>query len=113
MCVAAVQRQVIDLLDGKADVVLSDMYPSVSGVHSMDHARAISLAETALEFSCRVLRPGGVFLVKLNQGGSEQEYRAELRRLFRSVSTAKPPASRAESSEFYLFAEGYQAAKDG
>ena len=97
-------------LGGKADLVLSDMAPNTTGHNATDHLRIIALAELALEFAVKVLAPGGGFVAKVFQGGSEKEMLAPMKLLFASVRHAKPPASRKESSELYVVAMGFRGA---
>lgn len=96
------------LLAGTADVVLSDMAPPSSGHASADHLRIIGLAEAALQFATEVLSPGGAFVCKVWQGGAEANLLAEMKRSFRNVRHAKPPASRPESAELYVIATGFR-----
>eukprot|EP01116_Phalansterium_solitarium_P025501 TRINITY_DN9796_c0_g1_i1.p1 TRINITY_DN9796_c0_g1~~TRINITY_DN9796_c0_g1_i1.p1 ORF type:complete len:282 (+),score=47.30 TRINITY_DN9796_c0_g1_i1:87-932(+) len=91
----------------KADVVLSDMAPSTTGNHTLDHHRVMFLSEAAFEFAKSVLAPGGTLLVKIFTGGEEQEYRMTLQQHFQSVKFVKPDASRKGSSEIYLLATGF------
>jgi 23S rRNA (uridine2552-2'-O)-methyltransferase len=100
------------LLGGKVDLVLSDMAPNTTGHTATDHLRIIGLAELALDFATGVLVPGGAFVAKVFQGGSEGEMLAPMKRLFASVKHAKPPASRKDSSELYVVAQGYRGAPD-
>lgn len=94
-------------LDGaKVDLVLSDMAPNKSGVDSVDQPRAMHLAELAMEFSDRHLRPGGAMLIKLFQGVGFDDYVRDLRRRFTKVAIRKPAASRKRSSEVYAMAQG-------
>jgi 23S rRNA (uridine2552-2'-O)-methyltransferase len=95
-------------LDGPVDVVLSDMAPSTTGHPETDHLRVMNLAEAALLFAREVLRPGGAFVVKIFQGGTEQAYAQELRQAFATVRRVKPPASRSDSAEFYFVATGFK-----
>ncbi len=97
-----------DALGGPADVVLSDMAAPATGHKGTDHLRIMALAEAALDFAETVLRPGGVFIAKVFQGGSESELLDVLKRRFRTVKHAKPPASRAESAEVYVVAQGFR-----
>ncbi len=97
------------LLGGKADAVLSDMAPNTTGHAATDHLRIIALAELALDFATHVLAPGGVFVAKVFQGGSERQMLDPMKRMFTSVRHAKPPASRKESSESYVVAMGFRA----
>lgn len=95
-------------LGGPADVVLSDMAPPATGHRATDHIRIVALCEAALDLACRVLAPGGCLVAKALQGGAASDLAAEAKRLFASVRHAKPPASRPESSEFYLVAQGFK-----
>jgi 23S rRNA (uridine2552-2'-O)-methyltransferase len=96
------------LLGGPPDLVLSDMAPNTTGHAATDHLRIIALAELALEFALRTLAPGGAFVAKVFQGGSEREMLAPMKRAFATVRHAKPPASRKESSELYVVATGFR-----
>jgi 23S rRNA (uridine2552-2'-O)-methyltransferase len=97
-------------LDGeRVDLVLSDMAPNISGVASADQARSIGLAELALEFAMKHLKPQGNFLVKTFHGAGYDGLVNSLRRTFREVVTRKPDASRSRSSEVYLLAKGLKA----
>ncbi|HVY14445.1 MAG TPA: RlmE family RNA methyltransferase, partial [Rhodopila sp.] len=95
-------------LGGAADLVLSDMAPNTTGHAATDHIRIVGLAEMALDFAVRVLTPGGAFVAKVFQGGSEKQILDVLRRDFTVVRHAKPPASRKESSELYVVATGFR-----
>ncbi len=97
-----------DALGGPADVVLSDMASPATGHKGTDHLRIMALAEAALDFAETILRPGGVFIAKVFQGGSEGELLDAMKRRFRTVKHAKPPASRAESAEVYVVAQGFR-----
>jgi 23S rRNA (uridine2552-2'-O)-methyltransferase len=96
------------MLDGPADVVLSDMAANTTGHRQTDHLRIMALAEAAAQFAREVLAPGGVFLCKMLQGGTEANLLAELKRDFESVKHVKPPASRTDSAELYLLARGFR-----
>jgi 23S rRNA (uridine2552-2'-O)-methyltransferase len=98
------------LREGGADVVLSDMAAPTTGHARTDHLRIIALAEAAAHFACDVLAPGGAFLAKVLQGGSERELLDLLKRSFKSVRHVKPPASRADSAELYVLATGFRGA---
>lgn len=91
---------------GRADVVLSDMAAPTTGHTRTDHLRIMGLAEAALAFALEVLTPGGTFLCKVFQGGSERELLDAMKRSFSSVRHVKPPASRADSAELYVLAMG-------
>ena len=98
-------------LDGRlADLVVSDMAPNISGVAMVDQARSIGLAELALEFTGRFLKPGGSLLVKVFQGAGLDAFRRQLEAAFQSVAVRKPKASRDRSSELFLLAKGRRAA---
>jgi 23S rRNA (uridine2552-2'-O)-methyltransferase len=96
------------MLGGEADVVLSDMAANATGHRKTDHLRIMALAEAAADFACEVLAPGGAFLCKVLQGGTEAALLAKLKREFKSVKHVKPAASRADSAELYLLATGYR-----
>ena len=96
------------LRDGGADVVLSDMAAPTMGHTNTDHMRIMGLAEAALAFAAEILAPGGVFLCKVFQGGSERELLVELKRQFKIVRHVKPPSSRADSAELYVLATGFR-----
>jgi 23S rRNA (uridine2552-2'-O)-methyltransferase len=91
-----------EILGSKADVVLSDLAPNVSGVWDIDHARQISLSTIALQFTQRVLRIGGSGVFKVFDGDMLKEFRSELYGSFGKVFLSKPSASRQESSELYI-----------
>ena len=95
------------LLGGPADVVLSDMAANATGHRKTDHLKIMALAEAAAEFAREVLAPGGSFLCKMLQGGTEATLLASLKRDFASVKHVKPAASRADSAELYLLATGF------
>ncbi|HEX3938627.1 MAG TPA: RlmE family RNA methyltransferase [Xanthobacteraceae bacterium] len=97
-----------ELLGGRADVVLSDMAANSTGHRQTDHLRIMALAEAAALFAREVLAPGGVFLCKVLQGGTEAGLLAALKRDFESVKHVKPPASRSDSAELYLLARGFR-----
>jgi 23S rRNA (uridine2552-2'-O)-methyltransferase len=96
------------LREGRADVVVSDMAAQGTGHTRTDHLRIMALAEAAAEFAGEVLVPGGAFLCKVLQGGTERELLDRLKREFASVRHIKPPASRAESAELYVLATGFR-----
>jgi|SRR5688572_28942544 len=97
-----------ELGEQHVDLVLSDMAPNMSGVSSVDQARAMELAELARDFAQARLVPGGTFLVKLFQGVGFDEYLKDLRRRYTKVTMRKPKASRARSSEVYALATGFR-----
>jgi 23S rRNA (uridine2552-2'-O)-methyltransferase len=96
------------LAGSPADIVLSDLAAPTTGHRRTDHLRTIHLCETAADFALQVLKPGGHFVAKVFQGGTEGELLATLKRHFDSVHHVKPPASRAESVELYLVAKGFR-----
>ena len=97
-------------LGGPVDVVLSDMAAPATGHASTDHLRIMALCETALDFAIHVLRPGGAFVAKVLQGGTEQNLLAQMKKQFASVRHVKPPASRKDSAEMYVVATGFRGA---
>jgi 23S rRNA (uridine2552-2'-O)-methyltransferase len=96
------------MLGGPADVVLSDMAANATGHARTDHLKIMALVELAFEFAREVLAPGGAFLAKVLQGGTEASLLAALKRDFQSVKHIKPPSSRADSAELYLLATGFR-----
>jgi len=94
--------------NAKADVVMSDMAANATGHRRTDHLRIVALAEAAADFARQVLAPGGTFLCKVLQGGAEATLLAGLKRDFASVKHVKPPASRTDSAELYLLAQGFR-----
>jgi 23S rRNA (uridine2552-2'-O)-methyltransferase len=104
----AMPAQLEALIGGKVDLVLSDMSPNTTGHGATDHLRIAALAELALEFASAVLKPGGAFVAKMFQGGSERQLLAALKKHFAAVRHAKPPASRKASSELYVVATGFR-----
>jgi 23S rRNA (uridine2552-2'-O)-methyltransferase len=96
------------LRNGRADVVLSDMAAPTTGHTRTDHLRIMGLAEAAAYFACDVLRPGGTFVAKVLQGGTEREILDLLKKHFAKVQHVKPPASRADSAELYVLATGFR-----
>lgn len=97
-----------DALTGPADLVLSDMAAPATGHRQTDHLRIMVLCETAFDFACEVLAPGGGFVAKVLKGGTENELLAQMKRRFAMVKHAKPPASRADSAESYVVATGFR-----
>ena len=97
------------MLGGPADVMLSDMAANATGHAKTDHLKIMALVEAAAEFAREVLAPGGTFLAKVLQGGTEAALLAALKRDFKSVKHVKPAASRSDSAELYLLATGFRA----
>ncbi len=103
-------RQLEVLLTRPVDVVLSDMAANATGDHRTDHLKIMALVEEAVHFARMYLAPGGHFIAKVLQGGTEKEILHGLKRDFASVRHIKPPASRQGSSEMYLVAMGFRGA---
>ncbi len=97
-----------EALGGSADLVLSDMAANTVGHPQTDHLRTMGLVEAAAEFAGAVLKPGGGFVAKVLAGGADNDLVALLKRMFTTVKHAKPPASRKESSEWYVIAQGFK-----
>lgn len=96
------------LKGGSADVVLSDMAAPTVGHTNTDHLRIMGLAEAAASFACDILSPGGSFLCKVFQGGTERDLLDLLKRSFAVVKHVKPPASRSDLAELYVLATGFR-----
>jgi 23S rRNA (uridine2552-2'-O)-methyltransferase len=96
------------MLGGLADVVLSDMAANATGHRKTDHIKIVALVEAAYEFAREVLAPGGTFLAKVLQGGTEASLLGPLKRDFTTVKHIKPAASRSDSAELYLLATGFR-----
>jgi 23S rRNA (uridine2552-2'-O)-methyltransferase len=97
-----------EALGGPADLVLSDMAANTVGHQQTDHLRTMALVEAALEFAREVLKPGGAYVAKVLAGGADHDLVADLKRNFATVKHAKPPASRKDSSEWYVVAQGFK-----
>ncbi len=95
-------------MDGKADVVMSDMAANTTGHAKTDHLRIMMLCELAYDFAQDVLAPGGVFLCKVLRGGTENQLLQTMQKEFETVKHAKPNASRKDSAESYVVAMGYR-----
>jgi 23S rRNA (uridine2552-2'-O)-methyltransferase len=106
----AVFNQILAALGGaRADLVLSDMAPNISGVDAADQAASIYLAELALDMARQVLKPGGDFVTKVFQGEGHDNYVKDVRSSFDKVVIRKPGASRARSREVYIVAKGFKS----
>lgn len=108
------EQEVLDALikalgGRKADLVISDLAPNISGIGVSDQARSMYLCELALEFARQCLKPGGALLVKVFQGAGFTEFLADMRKSFVKVGSRKPEASRGRSSEMYLLGRGFKA----
>lgn len=98
-----------EALGGPADLILSDMAANTVGHQQTDHLRTMALVEAGLEFAREVLKPGGAYVAKVLAGGADNDLVAALKRSFATVKHAKPPASRKDSSEWYVVAQGFKA----
>ncbi len=105
---AEVRARVAAALGGPASLVLSDMAAPATGHADTDHLRVMALAEAAFDFAAEVLRPGGAFVAKVLQGGTEPALLNRLKQAFAKLRHVKPPASRADSAEMYLVATGFR-----
>jgi 23S rRNA (uridine2552-2'-O)-methyltransferase len=104
----AAPEQLRKALGGPADLVLSDMAANTVGHQQTDHLRTMALVEAGLEFAREVLCPGGSYVAKVLAGGADSQLVAEMKRSFATVKHAKPPASRKDSSEWYVVAQGFK-----
>jgi 23S rRNA (uridine2552-2'-O)-methyltransferase len=101
-------ERLIALMEGRADVVMSDMAANTTGHRKTDQLRMVGLIETSAAFAAEVLKPGGTFLAKTFQSGADAELMVQLKRDFSSVRHVKPAASRQDSSERYVLAMGFR-----
>jgi len=104
----AAPDQLKGALGSEADLVLSDMAANTVGHQQTDHLRTMALVEAGLLFATEVLRPGGAYVAKVLAGGADNQLVAEMKRHFTNVKHAKPPASRKDSSEWYVIAQGFK-----
>lgn len=104
----AVVKRLLSMMPGKADVVISDMSPDISGNYSYDHARSVELCEYALRFATKVLREGGNFCVKMFYGDMSRDFVHMVEKHFAEVYTHHPKASRPTSSELYVVGIGFK-----
>ena len=95
-------KQILEFLPRKADVVISDASPNISGIWELDHARQIDLAQKALEIALETLKLDGNFFVKVFQGDMLEDFVGKVRQHFKDVKVLKPKASRAKSSEIFV-----------
>jgi len=105
---ADADARLTDALGGPADLVLSDMAANTVGHPQTDHLRTMGLVEAGAAFAGDVLRPGGAYVAKVLAGGADSALVAELKRMFTTIKHAKPPASRKDSSEWYVVAQGFK-----
>ncbi len=101
-----------DMLGGSADVVMSDIAPNTTGHKQTDHLRIMAVVEAAFYFACEVLKPDGLFIAKVFQGGAQNTILAEMKKQFKTIRHIKPPASRKDSSEQYLVASGFKGTSE-
>ncbi len=101
-------QQILELLPRKADVVISDASPSISGIWEVDHARQLDLAQKALHIASETLRPEGNLFVKVFQGDLLDDFVEKVKQQFRLVRVIKPHASRAKSSEMFVLATNFK-----
>jgi 23S rRNA (uridine2552-2'-O)-methyltransferase len=104
--------RLIAMMEGRADIVMSDMAANTTGHRKTDQLRMVGLIETAAAFAAEVLKPGGTFLAKAFQSGADAELMVQLKRDFASVRHVKPAASRQDSSERYVLATGFRGAAE-
>jgi 23S rRNA (uridine2552-2'-O)-methyltransferase len=109
----AAPEKLKDAIGGPADLVLSDMAANTVGHQQTDHLRTMALVEAGLEFAREILKPGGAFVAKVLAGGADHDLVAALKRSFATVKHAKPPASRKDSCDWYVIAQGFKGAKNG
>lgn len=106
-------EMLMDLIGGQpVDLVMSDLAPNTMGHRNTDHVRIMALVELAYYFAIDVLKPDGVFMAKVRQGGAQQDLLALMKRSFKTIKHIKPPSSRKESSETYVIASGFRGAPD-
>ena len=104
-----VLQNILDLLDNNlVDLVISDMAPNMSGIRGVDQTKAMYLIELALDMACKVLKPGGNFVVKVFHGEGFDQYMLELKKRFKQVISRKPNASRSRSREVYVVAKNFK-----
>lgn len=105
----AVEKTLLEQIgENRADLVISDMAPNLTGIRITDQARSMGLAEIVYDFCHQALKPGGDLLIKLFEGAGKSEYRQLLKEGFTKVMTRKPGASRDKSREFYILAKSYR-----
>ena len=102
------EKELLERLGGPVDVVLSDLANYATGHKQTDHLRTMALCETALDFAMKVLAPGGTFVAKVLRGGAEADLLNALKKNFKSIKHTKPDASRKESTELYVVAQGFK-----
>lgn len=105
---ANAEEKLMAALDGPVDLVVSDMANSATGHRQTDQMRTMALCDAALDFAIKVLGEGGTFVAKVLQGGSDTTLMTRMQQHFKSVKHAKPPASRADSKEWFVLAQGFK-----
>ena len=105
-------QRLMAMMEGRADIVMSDMAANTTGHRKTDQLRMVGLVETAAAFAAEVLKPGGAFLAKTFQSGADAELMAQLKRDYASVRHVKPSASRQDSSERYVLTTGFRGGKE-
>lgn len=106
-----IQNTIIELIDGKADVILSDASPKLTGIKDMDNYRAFDLAMAVINITDNILKKNGNLVIKAFQGEAYHELIKRLKKKFRSVKTTKPNSSRKRSAEMYIIARGFKGNK--
>ena len=106
-----VQNTITEIIDGKADVILSDASPKLCGIKDIDNFRTFDLATAVMNISDNLLKKDGNLIMKAFQGEAYQELISQIKKKFRSVKTTKPNSSRKRSSEMYIIARGFKANK--
>ncbi|MEZ5759266.1 MAG: RlmE family RNA methyltransferase [Emcibacteraceae bacterium] len=101
------EKALLDLIDGPVDLVMSDMAAATTGHQNTDYLRTIGLVELAFDFATKVLVKNGTFVAKVFAGGTDNKLLEDVKKRFKSVRHYKPPASRSESKETYLVAQGF------
>lgn len=104
----AAEKALLALIDGPVDLVMSDMAAATTGHQNTDYIRTLGLVELAFDFAKKVLGPNGTFVAKVFAGGTDNTLLSDLKKHFKSVRHFKPPASRSESKETYLVAQGFK-----
>lgn len=101
-------EKIYEILENKADVIISDASPKLSGIRDIDHLLSIELAETVLNISGEILKPGGNIIIKAFQGEEFRNLLQKIKKMFRLVKTTKPQSSKQKSSEMYIIAKGFR-----
>lgn len=105
-------QQILEMLPRKADVIISDASPKISGIWEVDHARQIDLAQHALKIALETMKPGGNFFVKVFQGDMLDDFTQKTKKHFQEVLVIKPEASRTKSSEMFILGLGLKLQRD-